>query len=148
MAREFPIRMIDFLLHNRHELRREVELLTAQQSGSIPKIPPRGATERRSPVEREAISRAEFTVVLDAIDRAWDSLSPDLRRIARAKYGRAKMSNKEIETRYHLSRSTVYRKLETIRAVVAGRLALIPEAIMRRFWYLIETFWDDLLRRT
>jgi len=144
MTYELPVQAIDYLLYNYVYLRKEVELLGAQQSGVV-KIPPRG-TRRGSPVEVIAIERAELTMVLDAVDRAWQSLTPELRQIARAKYRRG-MKNIEIQKRYYLSKSTLDRKLGCIRATVAGYLALVPEAILRRFWGENEARFEELVRR-
>lgn len=141
MTYEWSAAKIDFLLYNRHSLRKEVELLTAHASGPV-KIPPRGKKPHGSSVEREAITRAEFTMVLDAVDRGWTDLPPDLKRIARAKYGRLKLTNKEIGKRFFLSSATVTRRLISIRAVVAGHLALQHESILRRFWVQIGALWQ------
>ena len=94
-----------------------------------------------------AIERAELTIVLDAVDHAWRSLTGDLKDIARAKY-RRRLKHAEIEKRYFLSRATLTRKLSTIRATVAGYLALVPEAILRRFWAQNEARFEELVRRT
>ena len=145
MVYELPIQAIDYLLYNYTYLHKEVELLGCNQGG-MARVPPRGG-KRSSPVEVIAIERAELTIVLDAVDHAWRSLTGDLKDIARAKY-RRRLKHAEIEKRYFLSRATLTRKLSTIRATVAGYLALVPEAILRRFWAQNEARFEELVRRT
>jgi len=144
MVYQLPVRAIDYLLYNCLYLRKEVDLL-GSTGGGLVRIPSR-ARRHGSPVEVLAIQRAELTIVLDAVDRAWQSLTSDLKQIARAKY-RRRMRNREIEKRYFLSKSTLDRKLGCIRAAVAGYLALVPEAILRRFWGENEARFEDLVRR-
>lgn len=135
MTYKLPIKAIDYLLYNYPYLRREVESLD-KSPGGIVMVPCRGV-RRGSAVEVTAIERAELSMVLDAVERAWRSLTGDLKDIARAKYRRG-MRHSEIERRYFLSRATLSRKLSTIRATVAGHLALVPEAILRHFWAQIR----------
>jgi len=144
MVYELPIQAIDYLLYNYMYLRKEVELLGTSHGG-MARIPPRGG-KRSSPVEVIAIERAELTIVLDAVDHAWRSLTPELRQVARAKY-RLRMKNREIEKRCFLSKSTLDRKLGCIRAAVAGYLALVPEAVLVRFWGQNEARFEELVRR-
>ena len=144
MVYELPIQAIDYLLYNYQYLRKEVDLLGTNHDG-MARIPPRGG-KRSSPVEVIAIERAELTTVLDAVDHAWRSLTGDLKDIARAKY-RRRMKHVEIEKRYFLSHATLARKLSSIRAVVAGYLALVPETILRHFWAQNEARFEELVRR-
>jgi hypothetical protein len=145
---EWSADKIDFLLYNRHALRKEVELLSSTYTSGPARIPPRGIKPHGSPVERAALTRAEITMVLDAVDRGWNDLPPDLKRIARAKYGRLRLTNQEIGKRFFLSPATVTRRLISIRAVVAGHLALQNESVVRRFWAKIEANWDALVKKT
>lgn len=145
MTRELSPEAIDYLLHNRLDLRKEVELIGPHSTGLV-RIPARGSRPG-SQVEFVAIERAELTTVLDAVDRGWQALTPDLREVARAKYGRRHMRNYEVETRYHLSRATVSRKLSTIRAIVAGYLSFVPEATLRHFWLKIGSLLEDSVRQ-
>lgn len=131
LSRELTPRAIDYLLFNLRFLRREVEALGTSTSGLIA-IPARGVT-RRSPVERVAIKRAEISVVLDAVERAWRSWPGDLKEVAACKY-RKNMGYKEIAAKCHVSPATLDRKLRAIRTAVAAEISLIPEGVMRVFW--------------
>lgn len=131
MAIKLPVQFIDYLLYNYHHLRREVESLGARQGG-IGKIPPKGGRPG-SPVERVLIQRSDLSQVLDAVGAAWRGLTPELRQVAVAKY-RRQMGNKAIMKKCNISRSTLDRKLEAIRALVAGYLASVSEAILMQFW--------------
>lgn len=139
-AYEIPIAAIDYLLYNYHYLRREVEALHPS-SGGLVRVPRRGAKPARNPVEAVAIKRAELSMVLDAVEFAWRHLTPDLRRIARAKYRRG-WTNQEIAKRYYLSLSTVARRLTSIRAAVALSLATVPDTILASFWSQIDSLSD------
>ncbi len=139
-AYEIPIAAIDYLLYNYHYLRREVEALHPASGGGLVRVPRRDA-KPGNPVETVAIKRAELSMVLDAVDFAWRHLTPELRRIARAKYRRG-WSNQEIAKRYYLSTSTVTRRLTSIRAAVAGSLASVPDAILTSFWRGIDAIQD------
>lgn len=136
---EIPIAAIDYLLYNLHYLQREVDTIQQSSSG-IARIPARDARPG-NPVETVAIKRAELSMVLDAVDFAWRHLTPELRRIARAKYRRG-WTNQEIAKRYYLSPSTVTRRLTSIRAAVAGSLASVPDAILTSFWRQIDLLSD------
>lgn len=138
-AYETPIAAIDYLLYNYHYLRREVEALHPA-SGGLVRVPRRDARPG-NPVEAVAIKRAELSMVLDAVEFAWRHLTPDLRRIARAKYRRG-WTNREIAKRYYLSLSTVARRLTSIRAAVARSLASVPDAILTSFWRGIDAIQD------
>lgn len=144
MVYQLPIQAIDYLLFNCTYLRKEVDLL-GSTGGGLVRIPSR-ARRHGNPVEVLAIQRAELTIVLDAVDHAWQSLTGDLKQIATAKY-RRRMRNREIEKRYFLSKSTLDRKLGCIRAAVAGYLTLVPGAILRRFWGENGARFEDLVRR-
>ncbi len=137
---EIPITAIDYLLHNYNYLKREVESIQLGSKG-FARIPTKGATPG-DPVATVAIKRAELSMVLDAVDFAWRHLTPELRRIARAKYRRG-WSNQEIAKRYYLSLSTVSRRLTSIRTSVAGVLATLPDMILTRFWHEIDMLADE-----
>lgn len=140
-AYEIPIAAIDYLLYNYHYLRREVEALHPS-SGGLVRVPlPRRGAKPGNPVETVAIKRAELSMVLDAVDFAWRHFTPELRRIARAKYRRG-WSNQEIAKRYYLSLSTVSRRLTSIRAAVARSLATVPDTILASFWSQIDSLSD------
>lgn len=145
MSSELPTQAIDYLLYNYPYLRQEIELLTPAHGGIV-RIPSRSG-RHGSAVEVVAIERAELTVVLDAVEHAWRSLSPELRKVAVAKY-RRQLKNREIEKRCFLSKSTLDRRLGCIRAAVAGYLVLVPEAVMKRFWGRNEARFEELVRRT
>ncbi len=136
---EIPIAAIDYLLYNFHYLQREVDSIQPATSG-IARIPARDVRPG-NPVETVAIKRAELSMVLDAVDFAWRHLTPELRRIARAKYRRG-WSNSEIAKRYYLSLSTVARRLTSIRGGVAGVLMTLPDTILTRFWRGIDAIQD------
>lgn len=136
---EIPIAAIDYLLYNFHYLQREVDAMQPNTSG-IAHIPARDARPG-NPVETIAMKRAELSIVLDAVDFAWRHLTPELRRIARAKYRRG-WSNQEIAERYYLSPSTVTRRLTSIRAAVAASLASVPDSILTSFWRGIDLLSD------
>lgn len=136
---EIPIAAIDYLLYNFHYLQREVDAMQPATSG-IARIPAKDARPG-NPVETVAIKRAELSMVLDAVDFAWRHLTPELRRIARAKYRRG-WSNQEIAKRYYLSPSTVTRRLTSIRAAVAASLASVPDSILTSFWRGIDLLSD------
>lgn len=138
-AHETPIAAIDYLLYNYHYLRREVEALHPA-SGGLVRVPRRDA-KPGNPVEAVAIKRAELSMVLDAVDFAWRHFTPELRRIARAKYRRG-WTNQEVAKCYYLSLSTVTRRLTSIRAAVAGSLASVPDAILTSFWRQIDLLED------
>ena len=138
-AYEIPIAAIDYLLYNFHYLQREVDAMQPNTSG-IAHIPAKDARPG-NPVETVAIKRAELSMVLDAVDFAWRHLTPELRRIARAKYRRG-WTNQEIAKRYYLSPSTVTRRLTSIRAAVAGSLASVPDSILTSFWRGIDAIQD------
>ena len=131
MGTRLPVALIDYLLYNYRHLRLEIESLGARQSG-IGRIPPKGGRPG-SPVENALIQRSNLTQVLNAVERAWRDLTPDLREVATAKYRRG-LSNKAIMKRCNLSRPTLDRRLRSVRTLVAGHLALISEAILMQFW--------------
>jgi hypothetical protein len=140
MQKRLPVKVIDYLLYNYPYLRKEIDSLDSHKSGVIV-VPSRGVRRNRSSVESLAIKKADFSVVLDVVDRAWKGLPVELRRIARAKYRRG-MRHSEIEKRYFLSKSTLDRNLGCIRASVAGHLALINEVVLQRFWAQIGALWQ------
>lgn len=144
MPGEIPIAAIDYLLYNLHYLQREVDALQPS-AGGVVRIRARGLRPS-SPVEPVAIKRAELSMVLDAVDFAWRHLTPELRRIARAKYRRG-WSNQDISKRYFLSESTVTRRLTSIRAAVAGTLASLPDVILTSFWRRIDEIGDVSMLR-
>jgi hypothetical protein len=136
--------VIDYLLYQYQDLRREVELLQPR-AGGMGMVPPIG-TIPKSPVEAIAIERAEMSMVLDAVERGRKALSPDLRQIAKYRY-RDKMAVHEIASRIHWSQPTVTRRLNTVRAVVAGYLVLVPESILIRYLDRIAGFMDAKLKQ-
>lgn len=135
MPYDLPVKAIDYLLYNYRDLRREVENLGTRTSGLIT-IPSRGVSHG-SLVERLAIDRAEITMVLDAVKRGWDALTPELRKLARRKY-RWGWTYKEQVTQSDLSEGVVDKNLKVVRAVVAGYLALVPQGIFSVFWLRIR----------
>jgi DNA-directed RNA polymerase specialized sigma24 family protein len=134
-----PVPAIDYLLYNLHYLKREVDILQPATGGLV-RVPAKDA-RLGNPVEKVAIKRAELSMVLDAVDFAWRHFTPELRRIARAKYRRG-WTNQEVAKRYYLSLSTVTRRLTSIRAAVAGSLASVPDAILTSFWRQIDLLED------
>ncbi len=136
---EIPIAATDYLLYNLPYLQREVNAMEPTVSGVV-RVP---ACDVRpgNPVETVAIKRAELSMVLDAVDFAWRHLTPELRRIAKAKYRRG-WSNESIGKRYYLSQRTVSRRLASVRAAVAGSLSTVPGAILASFWRQIGAFSD------
>lgn len=132
---EIPITTLDYLLYNYHYLRREVDSMEPGSRG-VARVPSRDARPG-SPVEEIAIQRAEISMVLDAVSFAWEHFTPELRRIARAKY-RNGWSNQKIAKRYYLSLSTVSRRLTSIRAAVAAVLMTLPDTKLTRFWHQID----------
>jgi alkylhydroperoxidase family enzyme len=131
MTWRLPVAAIDYLLYNYLHLRKEVEQLGLRQSG-VGKIPPKGGRPS-SPVEVMAIERAELTLILDAVKHGWQALSPDLREVATLRY-RKNMGRRAIMKRCFLSEATYDRRLRAVRAVVAGYLGLISDAILIGFW--------------
>lgn len=135
MSERPSTRMIDRLLRDYAYLRRVIESIEPTTAGLV-RIPLRGI-RRGSPVEYIAIRRAELSMVLDAVERAWRSLEPELRYIARLKYRRG-LRNYEIVKCCHFSRSALDDRLKAIRDAVAAEIMLLPEAIWKQFESKIE----------
>lgn len=130
MAMKLPVWFIDYLLYNYRYLCDELSSLDVGQSG-FAKVPPHGSRPK-SPVERVLVEREDLAVVVEVIGRAWKRLPPELKEVATLKY-RRRLPNKTIMNLLAISRSTLDRKIEATRGLVAGYLAQIQEAKMKQF---------------
>lgn len=92
-------------------------------------------------VVKVAIERAAVSSVLDAVGRAIATMHPEQRRIHRLKY-REGLTNKDIQRKMNVSRSTIDRRVSEIKAMVARELALVPDDMSEQFWKKIDE-WNE-----
>lgn len=141
---EITAQMIDVILYNMQNWRRALMFMEPKTSTSTVKLLTRTGRSG-SAVERCAIERASISAVLDVVEDALDRLSPDLQKIARYKY-EYYMSYREIARKITqderkrnpgargISKSTVGRKVDSVRNFVSTALSLLGAGMVGQFW--------------
>lgn len=137
---ELTPQIVDWLLYNRHDIRREVDAIEPKTSTSIVHLPVRARPES-SAIERVAVSRATITLILDAVDRAVATMPRPLRRLIRLRYTE-RMAVYGIARYVHWSERTCYRRLDAIRRRTISSLSLLDGQLLADFWQEIGRVLD------
>lgn len=141
---EITVQMVDAILYNMHNWRRALIFMEPKTSTSTVKLPTQTGRSG-SAVERCAIERASISAIIDVVQDVLERLPPDLQKIAKYKY-EYYMSYREIARKITqderkrnpgargISKSTVGRKVDSVRNFVSMALSLLSPGMMGQFW--------------
>lgn len=139
---EWSMNMVGWLLYNYPLIADMYQRMEPSITTKYVDIPLTLSTSRGNcKVVKVAIERAAVSSVLDAVSRAIATMHPEQRRIQRLKY-REGLTNKEIQRKLNVSRSTIDRRIQEIKAIVARELALVPDDMIEEFWKKIDQ-WNE-----
>lgn len=144
--RVVTIAQADWILFNRRDLYRYVATMMPQTSKSIVGRGVTGGVEE-SPIETTAIERAQISLVLGEAENAIIAYSATwtderrrraMRQVITLWYGDPRMTWEQISRRVYYCRAQCRRFRDSVRRVVAARLATLPGTSMPDFWRAIE----------
>lgn len=142
---EITAQMIDVILYNMQNWRRALIFLEPKTSTSTVTLPVRTTRRSGSAVESCAIQRASISAIIDVVDDTLNYLPSDLQKIARYKY-EYHMSYRQIARKMTqeerrkdpdaqgISKSSVGRKVDSVRNFVSMALSLLSPGMMGQFW--------------
>lgn len=138
---EWSMPMIGWLLWNLTLIRDMYNRMEPGITAKYVDVPLTINTGSSCKVVKVAIERAAVSSVLDAVDRSVKQMHPEQRKIYRMKY-RAGMTHKEIMNKLHVSDRTLYRRLTSIKTIVARELSMVPGDYTKEFWEKID-YWEN-----